>query len=100
MGTGFAKKKKQARMMQDQLRKFQEQMQHSEATGTAGNGLVTITLSGEQEMKKIVIKPDCVDPEDIEGLQDLIKAAHNDAIKQLREQAPEMDDPGSMLMDI
>jgi DNA-binding YbaB/EbfC family protein len=97
MGTGFAKKKKQARMMQEQLRKFQEQMQHSEATGTVGNGLVTITLSGEQEMKKIVIKPECVDSEDVEGLQDLIKAAHNDAIKQLRQQTPEMDDPSSML---
>ena len=100
MGTGFAKKKKQARMMQDQLKKFQEQMQHSEATGSAGNGLVTITLSGEQEMKKIVIKPDCVDPEDVEGLQDLIKAAHNDAIKQLRQQNPEMEDPGSLLMGL
>ena len=97
MGTGFAKKKKQARMMQDQLRKFQEQMQQSETTGSAGNGLVTVTLSGDQEMKKIVIKPDCVDPEDIEGLQDLIKAAHNDALKQLREQAPDMGDPGTLM---
>jgi nucleoid-associated protein EbfC len=97
MGTGFAKKKKQARMMQDQLRKFQEQMQQSETTGSAGNGLVTVTLSGDQEMKKIVIKPDCVDPEDIEGLQDLIKAAHNDALKQLREQAPDMGDPGALM---
>lgn len=97
MGTGFAKKKKQARMMQDQLRKFQEQMQQAEAIGTAGNGLVTITLSGEQEMKKIVIKPECVDPEDVEGLQDLIKAAYNDAHKRLKEQTPGMDDPSSLL---
>lgn len=100
MGTGFAKKKKQARMMQDQLKKFQEQMQNSEVTGSAGNGLVTITLSGEHEIKKIVIKPDCVDPEDIEGLQDLIKAAHNDATQQLRQQTPEMGDPGNLLMGL
>lgn len=98
MGTGFAKKKKQARLMQDQLRKMQEQMQHTEVVGTAGNGLVTITLSGEEELKSIVIKPECVDPEDVEGLQDLIKAAHKDAMTKLKAQTPSLDDPSSMLM--
>jgi len=83
MGSGFAKKKKQAKMMQQQLSMMQQQMASIEATGSAANGLVEITLSGEQEMKSIKIKPECVDPEDIEGLQDLIKAAYNDASKKL-----------------
>lgn len=83
MGTGFAKKKKQARAMQEQLTKMQSNMQNMEATGTAGNGLVTITLAGDHELKQIKIKPECVDPEDIEGLEDLIKAAYNDASKKL-----------------
>lgn len=83
MGTGFAKKKKQARMMQDQLTKMQSNLKNIEAIGTAGNGLVTITLFGEHELKQIKIKPECVDPEDVEGLQDLIKAAYNEASKKL-----------------
>jgi len=70
MGTGFAKKKKQAKMLQQQFSQIQYQIQSSEATGSAGNGLVTIVLSGEHELKQIKIKPECVDPEDVEGLQE------------------------------
>lgn len=89
MGSGFAKKKKQARLLQDQLSKMQSQMKETEVSGTAGNGLVTITLSGENDMKQIKIKPECVDPEDIEGLEDLIKAAYSDANKKLKAQQME-----------
>lgn len=88
MGTGFSKRKKQAKMLQQQLSSMQNQIKSAEATGSAGNGLVTITLSGENQMKEIKIQPDCVDPEDIEGLQDLIKAAYNEALSKLQEQSP------------
>lgn len=77
-------------MLQQQFSQMQEQIQNAEATGSAGNGLVTITLTGENEMKSIHIKPDCVDPEDVEGLQDLIKAAYADACKKLKSQSPQM----------
>lgn len=93
MGTGFSKKKKQARMMQEQFSKMQTQLQETEVTGTAGNGLVTITLTGDHEMKQIKIKPECADPEDIEGLEDLIKAAYRDASEKLKAQTPQ-DFPG------
>jgi DNA-binding YbaB/EbfC family protein len=83
MGTGFAKRKKQAKELQQQLGKMQEEMLNTEATGSAGNGLVTITVNGDKELKAIKIKPECVDPEDIEGLEDLIKAAYSDATRQL-----------------
>lgn len=86
MGTGFSKKKKQAKMLQEQLSRMQTQMNQVEVVGTAGHGLVTITLNGENELKQIKIKPECVDPEDIEGLEDLIKAAYGDALKKLKEQ--------------
>lgn len=86
MGTGFSKKKKQARMMQEQITKMQSQMQTVEVTGVAGNGLVTVVLNGDSDMKQLKIKPECVDPEDIEGLEDLIKAAYGDAQKQLKSQ--------------
>lgn len=86
MGTGFSKKKKQARILQEQLSSMQTQMNQVEVVGTAGHGLVSLTLTGENELKKIAIKPECVDPEDVEGLQDLIKAAYSDALKQLKAQ--------------
>ena len=88
MGTGFSKKKKQARMLQEQFSQLQSKMQQTEVVGTAGNGLVTITLTGDNELKQIKIKPECVDPEDIEGLEDLIKAAYKDAAEKLKQQTP------------
>ena len=90
MGTGFSKKKKQAKILQEQFSKMQEQIQETEATGTSGNGLVSITLSGEHELKQIKIKPECMDPEDPEGLEDLIKAAYKDAFSKLKSQTPKM----------
>lgn len=86
MGTGFSKKKKQAKALQQQFSQMQEQIKTAEAVGTAGNGLVTITLSGENDIKHIKIKPECVDPEDVEGLEALIKAAYNDAAAKIKAQ--------------
>lgn len=90
MGSGFAKQKKQAKLLQEQMMQMQSQMQKTEVTGTAGNGLVSITLSGEHEMKAVKIKPECVDPEDIEGLEALVKAAYADACKKLQDQTPKL----------
>ncbi len=98
MGTGFAKKKKQAKVFQEQFSKMQDQLKNAEATGQAGNGLVTLTMNGENELTKVKIKPECVDADDIEGLEDLIKAAHDDALKKLKEQMPDTDSLGSMGM--
>jgi nucleoid-associated protein EbfC len=84
MGTGFSKKKKQAKMLQQQLSKMQDQMKDTEVTGSSVNGLVTLTLNGDNELKQLKIKPECVDPEDVEGLEDLIKAAYQDALQQLK----------------
>jgi DNA-binding YbaB/EbfC family protein len=96
MGTGFSKKKKQAKLLQNQLTQLQSQMQKTEVSGTAGNGLVTITLNGDNDLKSIIIKPECVDPEDVEGLQDLIKAAYVDAKKKLQDQSPVPNMTGGM----
>ncbi len=82
MGSGFAKKQKQARQMQEQLQKMQEEMKNSSFTGESGAGLVTVVLNGEKVLKKITIKPECVDPTDVEGLEDLIQAAFIDASKK------------------
>src|SRR5271156_134743 len=92
MGSGYAKKKKEAKMMQQKFKEMQEKLKDETATGTAGNGLVTVTLNGENEITEIKIKPECVDPEDIEGLEDLIRAAYNDAAKKLEDSS--MSDMG------
>lgn len=79
MGSGFAKMKKQARMMQDQFGQMRENLQKTLVDGSAGNGLVIVTLDGEKSLKKIKINPECMTPNDVEGLQDLIIAAFEDA---------------------
>ena len=88
MGTGFAKKKKESKLMQQQFSQMQSKMEETEVVGTAGNGLVRITLKGNSDLKEIKIKPECVDPQDVEGLELLIKSAYGDAYKKLNEQAP------------
>ncbi|MBF8263187.1 MAG: hypothetical protein HW387_852 [Parachlamydiales bacterium] len=93
MGSGFSKMKKQARMMQDQFGQMRENLQKTVVTGSAGAGLVTITLDGEKSLKKIDIKPECVNPNDIEGLQDLIIAAFEDAASKA-ENSSSMKMPG------
>jgi DNA-binding YbaB/EbfC family protein len=90
MGTGFSKQKKQAKMMHQQIAELQAKMENVEAIGTAGNGLVTIVLTGENAVKSIKIKPECVDAEDIEGLEALIKAAFTDAQNKIKSQMPQM----------
>jgi len=100
MGTGFAKKKKQAKHLQAQMAMMQQslasKMEAMEVVGKAGNGLVTITLAGTGEMKKISIDPECVDPDDIEGLEALIKAAHKEAFKEVQKIAEVSPTPDSL----
>lgn len=79
MGGGFSKMKKQQKALAEQFEKMQQEMQNAEFTGVAGNGLVTVVLTGEKQLKSIKIKKECVDPEDVEGLEDLIVAAFKDA---------------------
>lgn len=86
MGTGFSKKKKQAKMMQNQISVMQEEIKSKEVRGQAGNGLVEVILTGENKIKSLKINPQCVDPEDVEGLEDLIKAAFHDAFQKLEKE--------------
>ncbi len=87
MGSGFSKMKKQARLMEQQVEKMREEAKQLQVVGTSGNGLVTVTVNGEKEIQSIVIKPECVDASDLEGLQDLIKAACQSAYQKVDAQA-------------
>jgi DNA-binding YbaB/EbfC family protein len=70
---------KQAQEMQQQLVAAQEQLAETEVTGTAGGGLVSVTMTGSGDVTAVTIAPAAVDPDDLETLQDLVVAALHDA---------------------
>ena len=69
------------RELREDRDKTQEEIAQMESTGTAGGGMVTATVTGTSTLKSIEIKPDVVDPDDIDMLQDLVVAAVNEALK-------------------
>lgn len=75
---------KQAQQMQEQLASAQAALSGAEVTGTAGGGLVTVTVSGSGEFKSVSIDPKAVDPDDIETLEDLVLAAITNATEEVR----------------
>jgi len=75
MGSGYSKMKKQARMMEAQMQAVQKNLKETRYEGTSGNGLVKVVIDGEKSLVSLKIKPECVDKDDVEGLEDLIIAA-------------------------
>ena len=73
---------KQAQRMQDQITELQEDIEEREFTATAG-GAVEVVISGKKTIKSLTLKPEVVDPEDIDMLQDLIISAVNEAINNV-----------------
>ena len=80
---------KQAQQMQEQLKKAQDELKESEFIGSAGGGMVNVTVSGAKEVLAVSIKPEAVDPEDIEMLEDLIAAAVNSAVAAVDKESEE-----------
>jgi DNA-binding YbaB/EbfC family protein len=76
---------KQAQKMQKDMEKVQEDVHQKTVEVTAGGGAITVVVSGKKELVKIDIKPEVVDPEDVEMLQDLIIASVNEAIRKADE---------------
>lgn len=76
---------RQAQKMQNEISALQEEIEARDFTATAGGGAVTITMTGKKTIKSLEIKPEVVDPEDIEMLQDLIVSAINEAVNQVEE---------------
>ncbi len=70
---------KQAQEMQAKMAEMQDQLGAIEVAGSSGGGMVTVTLSGKSEMRRIKIDPALATPDDTEVLEDLIVAAFNDA---------------------
>ena len=78
-GFDFGALMEQAGQMQAQLVAAQEQAAATEVEGVAGGGAVRVTVTGAWEFRSVTIRPDAVDPDDVEMLQDLVLAALNDA---------------------
>ncbi len=76
---------RQAQKMQDQISELQEDIESRSFSATSGGGAVTVTISGKKTIQSLEIKPEVVDPEDIDMLQDLIISAVNEAINQVEE---------------
>lgn len=84
-GGGMGNLMKQAQKMQKDMAKLQEELELRTVETTAGGGAITVIATGKKEIKEINIKPEVVDPEDVEMLQDLILAAVNEAIRKADE---------------
>ena len=76
---------RQVQQMQERMTQAQEEIAATTVEGSAGGGVVTVTMTGDQEMRAVAIKPEAVDPEDVETLQDLVLAAVNDALQRSKE---------------
>ena len=70
---------KEAQKLQSRMTEMQQKLAVMEISGTAGGGLVNVTLNGRGEMRKIKIDPSLADPNEMEILEDLVVAACNDA---------------------
>jgi nucleoid-associated protein EbfC len=75
----------QVRKMQQEMARVQEELANTVVEGSAASGAVTVAISGEFQVKKVAIKPEVVDPEDVETLEDLLVVALNDALGKVQE---------------
>jgi DNA-binding YbaB/EbfC family protein len=75
----------QAKAMQEKMAKIQQDLAKKSITGTAGGGMVTVTVNGQGDVLSMGIEKAVIDPEEAEMLQDLIVAATNDALRRAKE---------------
>jgi len=87
MGFNYGEMMKQAKIMQKQMEKVQEELKYMKFEASAGGGAVKVTVNGEQDVLEVKINKDIADPEDIEMLEDMVLVAVNDAIKQSKNEA-------------
>ena len=74
---------RQAQKMQEDMKAKQAELEAAEYTGSAAGEMVTVKMNGKHEVLSITIKPEAVDPDDVEMLQDLLSAAFNEGTKKV-----------------
>ena len=72
---------RQAQKLQQQMTKMQEELEAREYEASAGGGMVTVKVNGKKELLGLEIKPEAVDPDDVEMLQDMVMAAVNEGLR-------------------
>ena len=80
---------KQAQKMQEDMERIQSELEEKTVQSTAGGGMIEVVATGKKEIISIKIKPEVVDPDDVETLEDLVIVAVNDAIKKADEMMAE-----------
>jgi len=78
---------KQMQQMQTKLAKIQDELGSETVEASVGGGMVTIVMTGHQEVQAVTIDPEALDPDDVETLQDLMVAAFNEALRKSQELA-------------
>ncbi|MEG0613954.1 MAG: YbaB/EbfC family nucleoid-associated protein [Clostridium sp.] len=89
MGGNMNNLMKQAQKLQKQMEDAQKDLETKEFEASVGGGAVTVTVTGKKVIKDIVIKPEVVDPDDVEMLQDLVLTAVNEALKKAEDETNE-----------
>jgi len=79
----------QLQKLQEEVARVEAELENIEVEGTAGGGMVTVVASGRGDIKRVIIDPEVVNPEDVEMLEDLIAAAANQAIEKSRRELTE-----------
>lgn len=89
-GANLQQLMKQAQKMQQDMERAKQQIAATDFVGVAGGEMVKVVVSGERKVKSVSIKPQVVDPDDIEMLEDLMAAAFNDAMQQIEKMEKEL----------
>ena len=85
MGGNMQQLARQAQKLQQQMMKVQEEVEAREFTASAGGGAVSVTVNGKKEVLSLAIKPEAVDPDDVEMLQDMVLAEVKEALREAGE---------------
>ena len=80
-GANMQQLARQAQKLQQQMTKMQEDLDAREFEAASGGGMVTAKVNGKRELLSISIKPEAVDPDDVEMLEDMVMAAVNEALR-------------------
>ncbi len=89
MNPQYQKMMKQVQEMQKKMAQAQEELANETVEASAGGGMVTVVMTGALEVREVRIKPEAVDPDDVEMLQDLVTAATNEALRAAQDLASE-----------
>jgi nucleoid-associated protein EbfC len=81
---GMGNLQRMAMQMQQEMERIQAELAEAEVEGSAGGGVVRVTVTGKQTVVSVTIDPTAVDPDDVDMLQDLITVALNDALDSSR----------------